>query len=214
MNGDFNKLMKTREMFLVGAPGFEPGASCAQGRSSSENNRPVFNVPAETKQLRRDSSMWLAVRKCAYLSVGWAQKLAQFSGVPWPRFAYRNMLAWMLARGTILACWQYPPAERFSAIPPESISEGLNFSAVAARRALDIIVISDDDSSCAIRAGKGRSTNKSSISCPNTPHISRHILVEVRFSDIRSHLLQRLRLIETLRLSSTGVTTFLRWLLS
>jgi hypothetical protein len=31
VNGAFNKLKKTREMILVGAPGFEPGASCAQG---------------------------------------------------------------------------------------------------------------------------------------------------------------------------------------
>jgi hypothetical protein len=62
---------------LVGAPGFEPGASCAQGRRNGRNNPPVFNVAAESEQLSRDSSMWLAVGTCAHLSVGWAQKLAQ-----------------------------------------------------------------------------------------------------------------------------------------
>jgi hypothetical protein len=62
---------------MVGAWRFELQTSCAQGRRSTENNRPVFNVPAETKQLSPDRSMWLAVRKCAHLSVGWAQKLAQ-----------------------------------------------------------------------------------------------------------------------------------------
>src|ERR1700676_2655569 len=51
------------------------GGSCAQGRRAIENNRTVFNVPAETKQLRRDPSMWLAVPNCAHLSVGWAQKV-------------------------------------------------------------------------------------------------------------------------------------------
>ena len=55
---------------LVGASGFEPEASCAQGRRPIRNNHPVFNVRAETKQLSRDRSMWLAVRKCAHLSVG------------------------------------------------------------------------------------------------------------------------------------------------
>ena len=34
VNGAFNKLKKTREMFLVGAPRFELGTSCAQGRRS------------------------------------------------------------------------------------------------------------------------------------------------------------------------------------
>jgi hypothetical protein len=62
---------------LVGAPGFEPGASCAQGRRSTQDNCSFFNVAAETKQLSRDRSMWLAVRRCAHLSVGWAQKPAQ-----------------------------------------------------------------------------------------------------------------------------------------
>ena len=62
---------------MVGAWRFELQTSCAQGRRTTENNRPVFNVPAETKQLSADPSMWLGVPKCAPLSVGWAQKLAQ-----------------------------------------------------------------------------------------------------------------------------------------
>ncbi len=65
---------------LVGARGFEPRASCVQGRRTTQNNPPVFNVTDETKRLSRDRSMWLAVRNCAHLSVGWAQKLAQSSG--------------------------------------------------------------------------------------------------------------------------------------
>ena len=58
------------------------GPPALQGRRSTENNSPVFNVPAETKQLSRDSSMWLAVPTCAHLSVGWAQKLAQSRRCP------------------------------------------------------------------------------------------------------------------------------------
>jgi len=73
---------------MVGASGFEPEASCAQGRRATENNPPVFNVHAETKPLSRDPTMWLAVRECAHLSVGWAQKLAQSRWCPGPGFAY------------------------------------------------------------------------------------------------------------------------------
>jgi len=64
---------------LVGAWRFELQTSCAQGRRTTLYNPPVFIVTAETKQLIRDRSMWLAVRNCAHLSVGWAQKLAQTS---------------------------------------------------------------------------------------------------------------------------------------
>jgi hypothetical protein len=35
VNGAFNKLKKTRGMFLVGAPRFELGTSCAQGRRAT-----------------------------------------------------------------------------------------------------------------------------------------------------------------------------------
>ena len=61
---------------LVGAPRFELGTSCAQGRYSAQNNPPVFNATTETKQLSRDRRMWLAVRECSQMFVGWAQKLA------------------------------------------------------------------------------------------------------------------------------------------
>src|ERR1700691_6717375 len=62
---------------MVGAWRFELQTSCAKGRRPPQNNRPVFSVPAEKKQLSSDGSMWLAVRDRAHLSVGWAQKLAQ-----------------------------------------------------------------------------------------------------------------------------------------
>ena len=35
VNGTFYNLKKIRRMILVGAPGFEPGASCAQGRRAT-----------------------------------------------------------------------------------------------------------------------------------------------------------------------------------
>jgi len=72
----FDKLKKIRQIILVGAPGFEPGTSCAQGRHSAQNNSSVFNAATETKQLSRDLRMWLAVRECPQMFVGWAQKLA------------------------------------------------------------------------------------------------------------------------------------------
>src|SRR6266852_6215251 len=81
MNMTAHKLLK-----VVGASGFEPEASCAQGRRTTQDNPPVFNVPTETKQLSHDGSMWLAVRKRAHLSVGWAQKLAQSRWFSGPRF--------------------------------------------------------------------------------------------------------------------------------
>jgi len=35
VNSAFYNLKKIRKMILVGAPGFEPGASCAQGRRAT-----------------------------------------------------------------------------------------------------------------------------------------------------------------------------------
>jgi hypothetical protein len=35
VNADFYKLQKIRRIILVGAPGFEPEASCAQGRRAT-----------------------------------------------------------------------------------------------------------------------------------------------------------------------------------
>src|SRR5262245_28580772 len=63
---------------VVGAPGFEPGASCAQGRRPIQNRSQVFTVAAEKQRLSRDHSMWLAVYNCANLSVGWAQNWVHF----------------------------------------------------------------------------------------------------------------------------------------
>ena len=40
--------LKNQEL-VVGASGFEPETSCAQGRRATKNNRPVFNV--SVKQL-------------------------------------------------------------------------------------------------------------------------------------------------------------------
>jgi hypothetical protein len=74
-------VMENNKHKLVGAPRFELGTSCAQGRHSAQNNPPVFNATTETKQLSRDRRMWLAVRECPQMFVGWAQKLAHSNGV-------------------------------------------------------------------------------------------------------------------------------------
>src|SRR4029077_20639845 len=49
VNGAFNKLKKTREMFLVGAPGFELGASCAQERRATEAPQPPARKQSRTR---------------------------------------------------------------------------------------------------------------------------------------------------------------------
>jgi hypothetical protein len=63
---------------LVGAPRFELGTSCAQGRRPIQNKSSVFSVAAEKQQLSRDRRMWLAVYNCASVSVGWAQNWVHF----------------------------------------------------------------------------------------------------------------------------------------
>jgi len=88
VKGAFNKLKKTREIFLVGAPRFELGTSCAQGRHSDQNNPLVFNATTETKQLSRDRRMWLAVPECPQMFVGWAQKLAHSKWYAGPGFEH------------------------------------------------------------------------------------------------------------------------------
>ena len=88
VKGAFNKLKKTREIFLVGAPRFELGTSCAQGRHSDQNNPLVFNATTETKQLSRDRRMWLAVLECPQMFVGWAQKLAHSKWYAGPGFEH------------------------------------------------------------------------------------------------------------------------------
>jgi hypothetical protein len=49
---------------VVGASGFEPEASRAQGKGTTRNNCPVFRVIVEKQKLNRDCGMWLAVRNC------------------------------------------------------------------------------------------------------------------------------------------------------
>src|ERR1700687_4574299 len=68
--------MENKQHRLVGAPRFELGTACAQGRRITLNNTLLFSVTAETKQLIRDRSMWLAVPTCGHQSVRWAQRLA------------------------------------------------------------------------------------------------------------------------------------------
>jgi hypothetical protein len=100
---------------LVGASGFEPEASCAQGRRSTRNNPPVFSVTAETKRLSRDRSMWLAVRNCAHLSAGWAQKLAQSRRCAAPR----------LATATSAQFSTYPPLKVIESLPISTLELSL-----------------------------------------------------------------------------------------
>jgi hypothetical protein len=52
VNGAFNKLKKTREMFLVGAPRFELGTSCAQGRRTISWKSFLLNLSFENKSVR------------------------------------------------------------------------------------------------------------------------------------------------------------------
>jgi hypothetical protein len=73
---------------LVGAPRFELGTSCAQGRHSAQNNSSVFNATTETKQVSRDLRMWLAVRECPQMFVGRAQKLAHSKWYAGPGFVH------------------------------------------------------------------------------------------------------------------------------
>lgn len=68
MNGAFNKQKKTREMILVGAPGFEPGASCAQASRAISWKSFLFNLCFEINELEkylvvaRCTEMWLRMR--------------------------------------------------------------------------------------------------------------------------------------------------------
>src|SRR5260370_30590468 len=49
----FDKLKKIRKILLVGAPGFEPGASCAQGRRSISWKSFLFNRISENKRVSK-----------------------------------------------------------------------------------------------------------------------------------------------------------------
>ncbi len=53
VNAAFNKQKKTREIFLVGAPGFEPGASCAQASRAIAWKSFLFNLVFENKRVRK-----------------------------------------------------------------------------------------------------------------------------------------------------------------
>ena len=49
----FDKLKKIRRIILVGAPGFEPGTSCAQGRRTISGKSFLFNLWFENKRVRK-----------------------------------------------------------------------------------------------------------------------------------------------------------------
>src|ERR1700687_578325 len=51
----FDKLQKIRWIVLVGAPGFEPGAYCAQGSRTISRKSLLFNVGFENKGVRKIS---------------------------------------------------------------------------------------------------------------------------------------------------------------
>jgi hypothetical protein len=53
VNGAFNKLKKTREMFLVWAPRFELGTSCAQASRAIPWKSFLFNPFFENKHVRK-----------------------------------------------------------------------------------------------------------------------------------------------------------------
>ena len=78
--GAFINLKKTREMFLVGASGFEPEASCAQDKSASSRKPLPHSSYSENKALRFQSGMCAAVAGCARLIVGSLQKSLQCLG--------------------------------------------------------------------------------------------------------------------------------------
>jgi hypothetical protein len=63
---------------LVGAPGFEPGASCAQDRKASSSKCSSFNHVFENKTRFFATHMCGDVRRCARLIVGSLQKSLQF----------------------------------------------------------------------------------------------------------------------------------------
>ncbi len=84
---------------LVGAWRFELQTSCAQGRRTTQNNPLALSVSTETKQLSHGRSMWLAVRECAHLSAGWAQKLAHSGGRPSRSKATALIGAWRIFSG-------------------------------------------------------------------------------------------------------------------
>jgi hypothetical protein len=63
---------------VVGAPGFEPGASCAQGRIASLAKSFLFNHAVENKARCFVPHMCVDVRRCSRLIIGSLQKSLQF----------------------------------------------------------------------------------------------------------------------------------------
>jgi len=59
---------------LVGAPGFEPGASCAQGRRKAAANPRHFSLHVENPGLLRPFGMCADVPGCGRKFVGSLQK--------------------------------------------------------------------------------------------------------------------------------------------
>ena len=64
---------------MVGASGFEPEASCAQGRLASFHNSFQFTHSIESSRLRKRPSMCAGVRGCSHLIVRSLQKSLQSS---------------------------------------------------------------------------------------------------------------------------------------
>lgn len=75
MDKESRKMLRT----LVGAPGFEPGASCAQDRIASFAKLLVFNHAVENKPRCFVARMCGDVCTCSRLIVGSLQKSLQFS---------------------------------------------------------------------------------------------------------------------------------------
>jgi hypothetical protein len=63
---------------LVGAPGFEPGASCAQDRQPSFYKSFDFNHAIENSTVNSTRELWLDVARCTGLIVGSLQKSLHF----------------------------------------------------------------------------------------------------------------------------------------
>ena len=62
---------------LVGARGFEPRTSCAQGRLLTSRKQSVFNHSIENLRLISSRRMCLGVRGCIHLHAGSLQKSLQ-----------------------------------------------------------------------------------------------------------------------------------------
>jgi hypothetical protein len=59
---------------MVGAPGFEPGTSCAQGRRNASHNSRRFNPSSENTVVNPVFGMCGDVLGCGWMLVGSLQK--------------------------------------------------------------------------------------------------------------------------------------------